>query len=1016
MIMENTQQDIENFLPKYPLVEQVSQESILNPYDDNFYHTIYRKKEFYDERLDETEDIPTVPGEQLKYQKFIARFLSSQTPYDQVLLFHEMGTGKTCSAIGIIEKIRKENSNFTGSMIFAKGEGLINNFKNELAFKCTDGCYIPENYNELTEGEKVARLNKKIGEYYSFYKTETFAKGLKKMSNILITDTFSNKIIVIDEIHNIRIQDKQDGIGIYEQFHRFLHAVKNCKIILLSGTPMKDGPEEIATVMNLILPMEKQIPIQQDFLDEFLINSKQLNPEKIQILKNFFRGRISYLKSMKSKIERVFEGENLELSHFKVVPDYMSDFQSTSYLEAYGKDIEDKGIYNNSRQASLFVFPDGTYGENGFSNEKFIHKKIKNVGLLTGKKKETTVFSLGIQLRNALFDSNEEEMLNKIFTYSSKYSSTIRSIVDAYKNGKSSFVYCEFVMGSGSILFSLLLELFGFSKGRGDETTKGKRYALITNVTASQKGIKNIINRFNQPDNINGEFISVIIGSRVISEGFSLKHIQLENVLTPHWNYSETSQALARGYRLGSHKDLINAGIVPVLKIAQRVSMPNRWGNVSIDLQMYKISEEKDIVIKGIERAIKEVAVDCALNYKRNLETGLDGKRECEYTDCNYTCDFQLSEELESKDIDKITYQLYYAETDEINPLVINFFNIKFSATLEEILNYLSEYSEFEILTSLRYIIVNNVEIINKYGFVSFLREYNNYYYLVDSIDTMNDYYSGYYVENPSNKIDIKFKKLVRDLHYKNIPLQIQKMFDSTDEKEIGSILSTFSTEVKAVILESCILSLEKRVNINVIARDIILEYFKKFYKQNSSLVWIHYLLSEESDITRCMKNFEWINCNEEELTTNIEEQNPKDTERYENNPYGYYGIYNTSDNKFSIRDVSDDIANKDKRKIPTGKQCTTWNKEELTKIVSDVLKLDFPPNFYIEKTKDELWDMVLKNKIAKTFYNQAMRERDDLTKDDLRRSLYFSVKPIKNTCGELKQWFEDNNLLQVKL
>ena len=196
MIMENTQQDIENFLPKYPSVEQVSQESILNPYDDNFYHAIYRKKEFYDERLDETEDIPTVPGEQLKYQKFIARFLSSQTPYDQVLLFHEMGTGKTCSAIGIIEKIRKENSNFTGSMIFAKGEGLINNFKNELAFKCTDGCYIPENYNELTEGEKVARLNKKIGEYYSFYKTETFAKGLKKMSNILITDTFSNKIIV----------------------------------------------------------------------------------------------------------------------------------------------------------------------------------------------------------------------------------------------------------------------------------------------------------------------------------------------------------------------------------------------------------------------------------------------------------------------------------------------------------------------------------------------------------------------------------------------------------------------------------------------------------------------------------------------------------------------------------------------------------------------------------------------------------------------------------------------------
>ena len=55
---------------------------------------------------------------------------------------------------------------------------------------------------------------------------------------------------------------------------------------------------------------------------------------------------------------------------------------------------------------------------------------------------------------------------------------------------------------------------------------------------------------------------------------------------------------------------------------------------------MYKHSEDKDIDIKLMERLVKEVAFDCALNYDRNRSVGLvDNSRECEYSDCNYSCD-----------------------------------------------------------------------------------------------------------------------------------------------------------------------------------------------------------------------------------------------------------------------------------------------------------------------------------------------------------------------------------------
>ena len=171
--------DITNFLLKYPNIDQFDEDKEnLNPYDEDFYNVIYKKKEFYDNRLDAIEEIPKDPGSLMKHQKLIARFFSSYTLYDELLLLHEMGSGKSCSAIGAVEQIKKEGL-FRGVLYLAKGDALINNFINELIFKCTDGRYIPEDYTNLTELEKVHRKKKAIKDYYRVNTFETFAKKIK---------------------------------------------------------------------------------------------------------------------------------------------------------------------------------------------------------------------------------------------------------------------------------------------------------------------------------------------------------------------------------------------------------------------------------------------------------------------------------------------------------------------------------------------------------------------------------------------------------------------------------------------------------------------------------------------------------------------------------------------------------------------------------------------------------------------------------------------------------------------
>ena len=362
--------EIIDFLPKYPNIEDTEYKN-LNPYENNFNSVLYHKKEFYENRLEEEEKFPSEKGMLTKYQNTIVRFLSSNTPYDRLLLVHDPGLGKTCSAIGSIEKIKGENSNFKGALILAKGDTILDNFKEQLVQKCTRGQYIPEKFEKLSQREKVFRI-KKLTSYYSFNTFQIFAKEIEKINDIILKQRYSNLIIVIDEVHNLRLQDKKEDeekqpIEVYKQFHRFIHTVENCKILLMSGTPLKDSIEELSSIGNLLVSEEQQFPEGDEFLRQYTTlenNIYKIKDTKIREIKEKLRGKISVLKERPSKVQKKFLGKRLKYLDVDMLD--MSEHQLEGYKDAFNKDIETKSLFENSREASLFVFPDGSYGNTGF--------------------------------------------------------------------------------------------------------------------------------------------------------------------------------------------------------------------------------------------------------------------------------------------------------------------------------------------------------------------------------------------------------------------------------------------------------------------------------------------------------------------------------------------------------------------------------------------------------------------------------------------------------------------------
>lgn len=221
------------------------------------------------------------------HQEFVKNFIHPNTPYNGILLYHGMGTGKTCTAIGISEQFRnihKYNPQFNKIWIIASSN-VQENFKVQLFdpdklekkndIWTLDSCVGPnllqelQNYDlqNMTKEMIVKKINKNIDKHYQFLGYEKFAnlifniirnikisdeKKYKKIIKEKLNDRFGNSLLVIDEAHNVRINGNEGDKKIAKYIQLLTSNVKKNKILLLTGTPMYNDSREIIFLLNIL--------------------------------------------------------------------------------------------------------------------------------------------------------------------------------------------------------------------------------------------------------------------------------------------------------------------------------------------------------------------------------------------------------------------------------------------------------------------------------------------------------------------------------------------------------------------------------------------------------------------------------------------------------------------------------------------------------------------------------------------------------------------------------------------
>jgi hypothetical protein len=483
-----------------------------------------------------------------------------------LLLYHLMGSGKTCTSIRICEEFltRKKNEKNPRPMIYILSMGTHRpTWIKEFCKQCgKDFERFKENYIFIT------------------YTAPSIAEDFAKIN-------LKNSLVVIDEVHNF-IKSVKNQSKIAAVYDHIMKAGDNVRILGLSGTPIYNDYGEWPILGNMLKPNtfipvlvpdnEGKIVFEPSlFKDQFVKledGRLALKPPNKESFLNALDGIISYFPG-------AGEGFYPKVTHIPVYVD-MSVQQYQVFVEKMKTENRYRGMRGRryltlkmiasartmTRGASNFLYPFEAYkpGKAPYS--------IKGDDVVFVKKEEEVQgggveqdIDIDIDIGDTDKDRDKLEeyedillpdlpleeggwITKKLFSsgqidmYSPKFKALFQNILDNI--GHKHVIYSFFKTHRGAILIQSL-----FRMCLGDRI----RVELFTGDT-SKSSREGLIDEFNSEENRYGQRIKILIISSAGGESIGLMECRFLHVLESDTRENLIKQVNARVVRFESHINL----------------------------------------------------------------------------------------------------------------------------------------------------------------------------------------------------------------------------------------------------------------------------------------------------------------------------------------------------------------------------------------------------------------------------------------------------------------------------
>jgi hypothetical protein len=525
---------------------------------------------------DETDDVPAMtPSLPQSVINMIMKNFANKSQLGEtitnrgLLAWHSVGSGKTCTAAGVMDGFWKSKrdiifassldalasnppSNFQECLYnlfpqFQKppyvqahaqpGQGKDASLKiiaTEFEKRKIRFLSFAKLSNRVKKTQESGILRQKAGNASKKTLTKKDVKSpLKPTIHADDLIDLNNTILIIDEVHNLF-----RPLPTQKAQHDYLKAqlmdptkFPGLKIVILSGTP-GDNVEDIMVLLNMI--RDPTHPV---------IKPPQANQQSIDQFKREIRGLISYFEMSGDRTR--FPQIN-DLEHI-LAP--MGTTQFDKYIEAYHKTIKERK----------------TTDYNKLANDNQINKYWG-----PARKYSNMLYSLDKSMKLTEFSSKLPMLLEKIKSYGAEkhyvYSAFSHNMGQGW--GSQGILAIANAMEKFENYEKFTLAQVKFD-ANGDVTLppKKQRFLLVTlkelgegkdgkvSGAAGEK-LKKMLKVFNHPANKYGEYIHVMLASNAFNEGIDLKAVRHIHFFEPLVTMASDKQTIGRAARYCSHADL----------------------------------------------------------------------------------------------------------------------------------------------------------------------------------------------------------------------------------------------------------------------------------------------------------------------------------------------------------------------------------------------------------------------------------------------------------------------------